>query len=73
MNYAKELLSFSKGKGSISLLFDGYNTCHNTEEVIEKYNYNSNSDPDFTSNSVYCSKGAVYSVPGHEAENHRRG
>ncbi len=73
MNYAKELLSFSKGKGSISLLFDGYNTCHNTEEVIEKYNYDSNSDPEFTSNSVYCSKGAVYSVPGYEAENHRRG
>lgn len=73
MNYAKELLSFSKGKGSISLLFDGYNTCHNTDDVIEKYSYDSNSDPEFTSNSVYCSKGAVYSVPGHEAENYRRG
>jgi small GTP-binding protein len=73
MNYAKELLSFSKGKGSISFLFDGYNVCHNTDEVIEKYSYDSNSDPEFTSNSVYCSKGAVYSVPGHEAENHRRG
>jgi len=73
MNYAKDLLSFSKGKGNISLLFDGYDVCHNTDEIIKKYNYDSSSDPEFTSNSVYCGKGIVYSVLGYEAENHRRG
>lgn len=73
MNYANELASFTKGRGSISLIFDGYDTCHNTEEIVEKYNYDSKSDPDFTSNSVYCNKGSVYSIPGDEAENYRRG
>lgn len=73
MNYAQELLSFSKGKGNVSFLFDGYDVCHNREDIISKYNYDSSSDPEFTSNSVYCSKGSVYSVSGIEAENHRRG
>lgn len=72
MNYPSELASFTKGKGNISLLFDGYYTCHNADEIIEKYSYDCKSDPDFTSNSIYCSKGNVYSVPGIEAENHKR-
>nr|WP_312579628.1 TetM/TetW/TetO/TetS family tetracycline resistance ribosomal protection protein [Sedimentibacter sp.] len=73
MNYASELSSFTKGKGNISLIFDGYDVCHNQNEIIEKYNYDSTSDPEFTSNSIYCNKGNVYSIPGNEAENYRRG
>lgn len=73
MNYAAELASFTKGKGNISFIFDGYDICQNANEVINKYNYDSKSDPDFTSNSVYCNKGSVYSIPGNEAEDYRRG
>ncbi len=73
MNYAAELASFTKGKGNISFIFDGYDVCHNTDEIIEKYNYDSKSDPEYTSNSVYCNKGSVYSIPGSEAESYRRG
>ncbi|MDF2677132.1 MAG: tetP [Bacillota bacterium] len=72
MNYAAELLSFSKGKGNISFIFDGYDLCHNTKEIIEKYNYDCNSDIEFTSNSIYCNKGNVYSILGNEAENYKR-
>ena len=73
MNYAAELASFTKGKGSVSFIFDGYDICHNTDEIIKKYNYDCKSDPEFTSNSVYCNKGSVYSIPGDEAESYRRG
>jgi len=73
INYASELSSFTKGKGSISFTFDGYDICHNQSEIIEKYNYNSSSDPEFTSNSIYCNKGSVYSISGNEAEDYRRG
>ncbi|MBP1924529.1 small GTP-binding protein [Sedimentibacter acidaminivorans] len=73
MNYASELSSFTKGKGNISLVFDGYDVCHNQCEIIEKYNYDNTSDPEFTSNSIYCNKGNVYSIPGNDAEDYRRG
>ena len=66
MDYQLELISFTKGTGKISLNFDGYDECHNTEEVIEKYNYNKDADEEFTSNSIFCSKGTSYSVKGSE-------
>lgn len=70
MNYPLELISFSRGTGSISFIFDGYDECHNTEEVLEKRNYNKDSDGEYTSNSIFCSKGQSYVVQGIDAKEH---
>lgn len=70
MNYSMELVSFTKGKGSLSLIFDGYDKCHNEEEVIKKLAYNKNADPEYTSNSIFCSKGQGYVVEGEVAKEH---
>lgn len=68
MNYSIDLISFTKGKGSISLFFDGYDVCHNEAAVIENIAYNKDADPEYTSNSIFCAKGAGYPVPGEKAE-----
>ena len=68
MNYAKQLTSFTGGKGIINLIFDGYYPCHNENEIIERVAYDKNSDPEYTSSSVFCSKGKGYSVSWDEAE-----
>ena len=68
--YSLEIVSFSKGTGSISYIFDGYDICHNTEYVLEKRNYDKDSDIEYTSNSIFCSKGQAYVVKGNEAKNH---
>lgn len=68
MNYSTELVSFTKGKGSISLFFDGYDICHNEAAVIENSDYNKDADTQYTSNSIFCAKGAGYPVVGSEAE-----
>lgn len=70
MDYAMEIISFSKGTGSISYIQDGYDICHNTNEVLEKRNYNKNADIDYTSSSIFCSKGQAYSVEASEVENY---
>lgn len=44
MDYSSEILTFTKGKGSVSLIFDGYDVCHNTEEAIEKIGYDKDAD-----------------------------
>ena len=67
MNYPLEFVSFTKGKGSISLLFDGYDVCHNEEEIIEEKNYDKNADIEYTSTSIFCSKGQSYLVEGKNA------
>lgn len=68
MDYSAEILTFTKGKGSINLIFDGYDTCHNSEEVIQKIGYDKNADIEYTSNSVFCSKGQGFIVPWDKVE-----
>ncbi len=68
MNYSTKLASFTKGKGVLSLFFGGYDICHNAEEVIERKGYNKSADPEYTSSSIFCSKGQGYTVTWDEAE-----
>lgn len=69
MNYSEELAILSKGRGKVSFLFDGYDKCHNSDEVIEEIGYDKNSDIEYTSSSVFCSKGSGFIVPWDEADN----
>ena len=64
----KEDADVPKKKLSISLIFDGYDICHNTEYVIEKRGYNKDADIDYTSSSIFCSKGQAYSVDAEKVE-----
>lgn len=66
MNYPSELASFTQGKGAISFNFKGYDVCHNSSEVIEKIGYDKNKDPEYTSNSIFCSHGKAYTVSGKD-------
>lgn len=68
MNYSTEFASFTHGRGSIRCVFSGYDRCHNAEEVIERIGYRKEADPVYTSSSIFCAKGAGYSVPWNEAE-----
>lgn len=68
MNYPTELVAFTGGKGMINLGFGGYDICHNTDEVIEKIDYDKNADIEYSSSSIFCSKGQGYVVPWDEAE-----
>jgi len=68
MNYSMELASFTQGRGIISLVFGGYHRCHNEEEIIKTKGYNKNADIEYTSSSIFCSKGQAYIVSWDEAE-----
>ncbi|MBI6038644.1 elongation factor G [Clostridium perfringens] len=70
INYGMEFQSFTKGKGGLFLKFHGYDLCHNEEEIIEKMAYDRNADIDYTSTSIFCSKGQAYLVKGEEAKEH---
>ena len=70
MNYSMEIVSFTKGKGNVNFMFDGYDECHNSEEMIEKIGYNKDLDIENPSTSVFCSKGSGYLVPWSLADEH---
>ncbi|OOM76417.1 tetracycline resistance protein TetO [Clostridium puniceum] len=68
MDYSMEIIAFTRGKGSISLVYDGYDICHNSEEIIENKQYNKNADIEYTSTSVFCSHGQGYLVIWEDAD-----
>jgi len=68
MNYSTTFAAYTNGKGMISLQYDGYDLCHNSDEVIERIGYDKDADPEYTSSSIFCAKGKGYSVPWYEAK-----
>ncbi len=68
MEYSEEILTFTKGKGSINLIFEKYDICHNKEEVVERLGYDKNADIEYSSSSIFCSKGQGFVVPWDKVE-----
>lgn len=68
-DYQNEVISYTKGKGELTLTVSGYRPCHNAEEVIARIGYNPDSDLENTADSVFCSHGAGYSISWDEVHN----
>lgn len=68
MDYPVELRSYTADKGVINLKFGGYAICHNSQQVIKNSDYDKNKDPDYSSSSVFCTKGKGYTVPWDQVE-----
>ena len=68
--YQPQVISYTKGLGSLVCLPDGYRECHNTDEVVEAYGYSPDSDLENTADSVFCSHGAGYNVKWNDVEEH---
>lgn len=68
MEYSTTLAAFTQGKGQLSFTFAGYYPCHNEEEVMDRLGYDKNADPEYTSSSIFCAKGAGYTVSWENAE-----
>lgn len=69
-DYSIDLTAYTKGRGKLFCTLKGYEPCHNAEEIIEKFNYDSEKDVENPADSVFCSHGAGYTVKWNEVEKH---
>ena len=67
-DYPRELISFTRGEGHISCTSDGYEPCHNQEQIVASANYDPTADLENTPHSVFCEHGAGIVVPWNEVE-----
>lgn len=67
-DYPREFISYTRGEGHISCTSDGYEPCHNQEEVVAAANYDPTADLENTPHSVFCEHGAGVVVPWNEVE-----
>lgn len=68
--YQKEMIAYTKGKGSISLEYAGYGPCHNQEEVVERIGYVPEMDLNNPASSVFCAHGAGFVVEWQDVEDY---
>lgn len=61
-DYAAVVASFTKGRGRLSYEADGYDVCHNAEEIIAQYAYDPTGDVENTPDSVFCAHGGGFTV-----------
>ena len=69
--YARDVLSYTKGSGRLSCVSDGYDPCHNADEIISAAAYDPEGDLDNTPHSVFCANGAGFIVPWHEVDTYK--
>ena len=57
-DYPQEVAAYTQGRGSLQLSPDGYDECHNAEEVIAQRAYDPEADTANTPDSVFCAHGS---------------
>ena len=69
-SYPMEVVSYTRGRGHLSLTLDGYRPCHNAQEVITAIGYEPEHDLDNPADSVFCAHGAGFVVPWDQVRSH---
>ena len=69
-SYPMEVVSYTRGRGHLSLTLDGYRPCHNAQEVIAESGYQPEHDLENPADSVFCAHGAGFVVPWSEVRSH---
>ncbi len=69
-DYFNQVVAYSKGRGSLTLIPGGYEPCHNSEEIIETAGYEPEADVNNPTGSVFCAHGAGFYVPWNEVDNY---
>ena len=69
--YMREVIAFTKGRGRLFCTADGYEPCHNQEEIRVRMGYDPEADMENPPHSVFCSQGAGFVVPWQEVEEYK--
>lgn len=70
-SYHSELVSYTGGMGRLYCEYDGYEPCHNADEVVAAANYDPTADIENTPHSVFCAHGAGFVVPWDEVDGYK--
>lgn len=69
--YMRDVIAFTKGRGRLFCTGDGYEPCHNQEEIRAQMGYDPEADLDNPPHSVFCAQGAGFVVPWQEVESYK--
>ncbi len=67
-DYTREVISYTRGEGRLFCTSDGYEPCHNQEEIVAEAGYDPEGDLENPPHSVFCSHGAGITVHWSEVD-----
>ncbi len=70
-DYVGEVISYTRGLGRLTCVSDGYDECHNQEEIVTQKGYDPEGDTDNSPHSVFCAHGAGFVVNWREVEQYK--
>ena len=70
-DYISEVISYTRGLGRLTCVSDGYDECHNQEEIVAQKGYDPEGDTDNSPHSVFCAHGAGFVVNWREVEQYK--
>lgn len=69
-DYQQKVTAYTKGKGKLICSLKDYEPCENQEEILAQIGYDSETDLEHPTGSIFCSHGAGYYVPWNEVKKH---
>ncbi len=70
-DYTREVIAYTRGEGRFTCVSDGYEPCHNADEVIAGVGYDPEGDLENTPHSVFCDHGAGFVVNWREVDGYK--
>lgn len=64
--YQQDVTAYTRGQGKLSCTLQGYEPCHNEDEVLEASTYDPELDMANPASSVFCAHGAGYIVDWYD-------
>ena len=69
--YTREVIAYTRGRGRLFCTSDGYDPCHNADEIIAAACYDPEGDLENTPHSVFCAHGAGFVVPWQQVDEYK--
>jgi len=70
-DYHREVISYTRGEGRLFCTSNGYEPCHNENEVVAEKGYDPEADLQNPPHSVFCAHGAGFTVHWSEVDSYK--
>ena len=70
-DYTKEVISYTRGEGRLFCTSDGYEPCHNQDEIVQDIGYDPEGDLYNPPHSVFCARGSGFTVHWSEVDSYK--
>ena len=70
-DYPREVISYTRGEGRLFCTSDGYEPCHNEQQIVAEAGYDPEADLENPPHSVFCAHGAGFTVHWSEVDSYK--